>query len=56
MTQKEKQLDRECNSLSALCSVQLTKIEKLKKKIARLERRIVTLENKLKLADLAGVK
>ena len=43
-TKLEKQLERECNSISALAGVQLTKIKRLEAKIRKLEKRITALE------------
>ena len=56
MTKREKQLERELDAAGALCSAQWTKIKRHEKQIARLELRIDTLENKLKLAGLAGAE
>jgi len=43
-TKLEKELERECNSLSALAGVQLTKIKRLEAKIRKLEKRIAALK------------
>ena len=43
-TKLEKQQERELNAMSALASVQLTKIKRLEKRILTLERRIEKLE------------
>ena len=57
MTKREqRQLETELRAARQLGGFQLEKLQRQKKTIARLERRVEKLESRLKLADLAGAE
>ena len=57
MTKREqRQLEIELRAARQLGGFQLEKLQRQKKTIARLERRVEKLESRLKLADLAGAE